>query len=167
MVRCWEPLLTCSKNSRKNNVKVAWYWNKNLLLLICLISRLFCSKGWSNYLVNWSDLFQKMVKLTLRLEWVERLEQVTKGQMYEPYLSTPGFWHDSDVCCFFKIEIRIENLFYPIVQCTVCRPSSSLHLGDFFPDLWEQCATGYKERASIHTWCDHGYGVLSLILIFN
>ena len=31
-----------------------------------------------------------MVKLTLRLEWLERLEQVTKGQIYQPYLSTPG-----------------------------------------------------------------------------
>ena len=31
--------------------------------------------------------FPKMVKLTLRLEW---LEQVTKGQIYQPYLSTPG-----------------------------------------------------------------------------
>ena len=29
-----------------------------------------------------------MVKLTLRLEWLERLEQVTKGQIYQPYLST-------------------------------------------------------------------------------
>jgi hypothetical protein len=31
-----------------------------------------------------------MVKLTLRLEWLERLEQVTKDQIYQPYLSTPG-----------------------------------------------------------------------------
>ena len=95
MVGKWEPLLTCLKNSSKNNVKVAWYWNKKFLLLISLISRLFCSKGWSNYLVNWSDLFQKMVKLTLRLEWLERLEQVTKGQIYQPYLSTPGEKRDT------------------------------------------------------------------------
>ena len=32
MVRRWEPLLTCSKNSSKNNVKVVWYWNKFLRL---------------------------------------------------------------------------------------------------------------------------------------
>ena len=58
--------------------------------IISLIPRFFCSKAWSNYLLNWSDLFQKMVKLILRLEWLERLEQVTKGQIYQTYLSTPG-----------------------------------------------------------------------------
>ena len=87
----WESLLTCLRTGSKNNFKVKWFWNKKFLLLISLISRLFCSKGWSNYLVNWSDLFQKMVKLTLRLESLESLEQVAKGQIYQPYLSTYVF----------------------------------------------------------------------------
>ena len=39
-------------------------------IIICLISRLFCLKGWSNYLLNWPDLFQKIDKLTLRSEWL-------------------------------------------------------------------------------------------------
>jgi hypothetical protein len=112
MVGKWELLLTCLKNNSKNNVKVAWYWNKEFLLLISLISRLFCSKGWSNYLVNWSDLFQKMVKLTLRLEWLERLEQVTKGQIYQPYLSTPGItW------CIFQFS-KLKTYFFGQITLT-------------------------------------------------
>ena len=79
-------LFTCLKNISKNNVEVAWYWNRKWHLLVSVISRLFCWKGWSNNLVNWSDLFQKMVKVTLRLKW---FKQVTKGQIYQPYLSTP------------------------------------------------------------------------------
>ena len=66
MVRCWEPLFTCLKNSSKNNVKVAWYWNKNLRLLISLISRLFCSKGWSNYTVSEGKVFFLNLAMTER-----------------------------------------------------------------------------------------------------
>ena len=66
VVRHWEPLFTFSKKkimSRLCDIEI------NSCAYISLISRLFCSKGWSNYLLNWSDLFQKMNKLTLRLKW--------------------------------------------------------------------------------------------------
>ena len=51
-------------------------------MLVCLII------DYAPDLVNWFDLFQKMVKLTLRLEW---LEQVTKGQIYQPGLDINFF----------------------------------------------------------------------------
>ena len=52
-----------------------------LVAPISLISRLFGSKGWSNYLVNWSDLFQKMGQSNLEI-------RVIRASNKEPDLPT-------------------------------------------------------------------------------
>ena len=75
MVGKWEPLFTCSKNCSKNNVKVAWYWNKYVLATI----------HQSNFkiirLKRLKQLFTKLIwPFQKRLNWPGRLAGISEGQ---------------------------------------------------------------------------------------